>query len=78
MHLLVCYLNELQNARCNDKDLQEYFVYQHVNSESRSLLAKSFSEELGPPKDTVGSETVRVDIEEISIMFFFCFLVILT
>jgi len=22
MHLLVCYLNKLQTARCNDKDIQ--------------------------------------------------------
>jgi len=24
MHLLVCYLNKLQNARCNDKDVEFY------------------------------------------------------
>ena len=26
VHLLVCYLNKLQNARCNDKDVQPLFV----------------------------------------------------
>jgi len=41
-------------------------------------MARSFSEELVPTKDTVGSDPERVDIEEISFMFFFCFLVILT
>jgi hypothetical protein len=25
VHLLVCYLNKLQNARCNDKDLMTFF-----------------------------------------------------
>ena len=25
MHLLVCYLNKLQNARCNDKDAKFCF-----------------------------------------------------
>ena len=25
VNLLVCYLNKLQNARCNDKDIYHYF-----------------------------------------------------
>ena len=29
VHLLVCYLNKLQNARCNDKDT-EISVYKYV------------------------------------------------
>ena len=32
MHLLVCYLNQLQNTRCNDKDVHVncVFVVAHV------------------------------------------------
>jgi hypothetical protein len=79
VRLLVSELYRYQNARCNDKNyLQDYFVFPHVHSESGSLLARSFSEELVPTKGAVGSDSVRVDMEEISVVFFICFLVILT
>jgi len=28
VHLLLCYLNKLQNARCNDKDIKCVFILQ--------------------------------------------------
>jgi len=31
-HLLVCYLNKLQNARCNDKDEKEDLINQVSNT----------------------------------------------
>ena len=38
MHLLVCYLNKLENARCNDKDLSLGFEHTKVNTEINNLL----------------------------------------
>ena len=31
VHLLVCYLNKLQNARCNDKDLRVLPATHHTH-----------------------------------------------
>jgi len=49
VHLLVCYLNKLQNARYNDKDYTKAFIFT-VSSESLNLLTfrwrKGFLERL--------------------------------
>ena len=40
MHLLVCYLNKLQNARCNDKDTQDRIFCTEIGT--RRLLNAMF------------------------------------
>ena len=40
VHLLVCYLNKLQNARCNGKDAQHLFqllIFLSVSGEQSSV-----------------------------------------
>ena len=42
MHLLVCYLNELQNARCKDRDSSKYnFYFEYLLKERQKYIAQS-------------------------------------